>query len=234
MSNSKEAKVTEDNDHYATLDRIDGKYLRKEISSVLNLDKGLLYTIRELLLRPGQTVRDFLLQDRTRIVRPIVFVIIISLVYSLLRQLLEFEDNYLYYDDSVKTTAMSIFGWVKDHYGYGNLIIGIFIALWIKVLFRKYPYNFYEILVLLCFALGTGMLFLTVFGTVEALTGLKIAQFGSLVFLVYTSWAIGQFFDSRKFSSYLKSLAAYFLGLATYTIGVFIIGDLVDMAIKIL
>ena len=39
------------------LKRIDGHYILSEIGSVLNFDKGILFTIRELLLRPGQSVR---------------------------------------------------------------------------------------------------------------------------------------------------------------------------------
>lgn len=231
MNDTTEDKELEENESIETLERIDGKYMWNEISRVLNFEKGLFYTIRELLIRPGKTVREFILKDRNRIVKPIIFIIISSLIYSILRQFLNFKDGYIYYDNSIETTSMSIFGWIQDNYGYGNLIMGIFITLWTKILFRKYNYNFYEILILLCFVMGIGMLILAIFGTIEVLTGLKILQFGGMLFIVYSTWAIGQFFDRKKVSSYFKSFASYFLGMITFTIGIFIIGKIVDLII---
>ena len=58
------------------LKRIDGKYILSEIGSVFNFEKGILYTIRELLLRPGKNIQDFISKDRKRLVKPIVFIII--------------------------------------------------------------------------------------------------------------------------------------------------------------
>jgi len=213
------------------LKRINGKYIATEIGSVLNFDKGILYTIKELIIRPGSTVKEFILNDRNRIVKPIIFIIICSLIYSILEQFLNFENGYIYYDESMKSTSMSIFGWIKDNYGYGNLIMGVFIAFWTKMLFKKYRYNYYEILILLCFVMGIGMLILTVFGAIEWITKLKILQFGGILFIVYSTWAIGQFFDKKKVSSYLKAFASYFLGMITFTIGVFLIGKIFDLIV---
>ncbi len=53
------------------LKRINGRYIAEEVGSVINFDKGILYTIRELLVRPGKTIRDFIHNDRNRIVKPI-------------------------------------------------------------------------------------------------------------------------------------------------------------------
>jgi hypothetical protein len=47
--------VNQGNGQYP-LRRIDGTYIINEISSVIFLDKGILYTIKELLIRPGDTV----------------------------------------------------------------------------------------------------------------------------------------------------------------------------------
>ena len=215
----------------SSLKRIDGKYIATEIGSILNFDKGILYTIKELIIRPGNTVKEFILNDRNRIVKPIIFIIICSLTYSVLEQFLNFEDGYIYYDESIKSTSMSIFGWVKDNYGYGNLIMGVFIAFWTKISFKKYRYNYYEILILLCFVMGIGMLILSIFGMIEWITKLKILQFGGMLFVVYSTWAIGQFFDKKKVSSYLKAFASYFLGMITFSIGVFIIGKIIDLII---
>ncbi len=217
------------NERASTLKRIDGRYILDEIISVLYFDKGILYTIKGLLLRPGNTVREFLLKDRSRVVKPVIFLIITSLIYSFLRQFVSFQDGYIYHDSSVQSTPMNIFQWVQNNYGYGNLIIGVFIALWTKALFRKHDYNYYEILILQCFVVGFGMLILATFGTLEGLTGIKFLQYGGMSFIIYSAWAIGQFFDRTKISSYWKAFLAYLLGMITFTIGVYVVGGFIDL-----
>ena len=66
----------------AVVKRIDRKYITEEISGVLNFDKGLFYTIKELCLRPGATVNKFINGDRKRLVKPIIFLVICSLIFS--------------------------------------------------------------------------------------------------------------------------------------------------------
>lgn len=212
------------------LKRIDRKYILSEIGSVLNFDKGILYTIKELLFRPGITIRKFIREDRNRLVKPIIFIIISSLIYTVLRQILNFEDDYIYIDDLPSTTT-TIFEWIQNNYGYGNLIMGIFIAFWTKVLFKRYGYNFYELIILLCFVMGIGMLLLALFGLIEGLTNLKVLQFGGMAFVIYSTWAIGQFFDKSKWTSYLKALFAYFLGMLTFTLIILAVGSLIDFII---
>ncbi|MBX2844109.1 MAG: DUF3667 domain-containing protein [Flammeovirgaceae bacterium] len=129
-----------------TLERINGKYIWNEISSVLNFDKGILYTIRELLLRPGKNIQIFILEDRNRLVKPIVFIIITSFIYTLAQQLLHFKD-YVNAGGFEESAITNIFGWIQKNYGYANILMAIFIAGWIKIFFRKYEYNFFEILI---------------------------------------------------------------------------------------
>ncbi|WPR76211.1 DUF3667 domain-containing protein [Algoriphagus sp. NG3] len=214
------------------LRRIDGRYIAKEITSVLNFDKGILYTVKELLIRPGATVRRYIAEDRSRLVKPVIFIIVSSLIYSVLRGLLHFEDGYFNYDESNFTTSTVIFQWLQNNYGYGNLIMGVFIAFWIKLLFKKYGYNFYEILILLCFVMGVGMIILAAFGTVQGLTNLKLLDYGGVLSIVYSCWAIGQFFDKKRVTNYFKALFSYLLGIITFAISVLLVGYLIDLVIK--
>jgi len=212
----------------AKLKRIDGQYIVNEISSVLNFNKGILYTIRELILRPGKTARHFLQEDRNRLVKPIVFVIICSLFYSIIQQIFNFEDGYVGYSFEKETAITSIFNWVSKNYGYSNLIMGIFIAFWIKIFFKKYSFNFYEILILLCFAMGIGMLIFALFGITDSLIDLQIMDKGYLIGIIYILWAIVNFFDQKKLINYPKAIFSYFLGMITFMFGIFLIGGIID------
>jgi hypothetical protein len=47
--------------------------------------------------------------------------------------------------------------------------------------------------------------------------------------MLYSIWAIGQFFDPYKIPSYLKALAVYILGYLSFTVVVVIIGLSIDL-----
>lgn len=212
----------------AELPRINSGYIKQELENVLLLEKGLLLTIREVLLRPGKSVQEFLHRDRTRLAKPIYFVIITSLIYTLANHYLGFEDGYIDSGGLEGSVLGVIFSWMQNNYGFANLILGVFIALWIKVFFRKFNYNFFEIMILLFYIIGVGMLILALFGVAESLTQIRFTQIGAFLIFGYTAWSIGQFFD-KKASSYVKAFFAYLIGYITFMILVFIIGISIDL-----
>lgn len=215
--------------HPQVIERINGRYILSEIASVLNFQKGILYTIKELLIRPGQSIRTFISEDRNRLVKPIMFILITSLIYTILLSIFHFEDGYLSYSGDKESTTLKIFKWVQGNYGYSNIVMSIFIGLWLKILFRKYPFNFFEIIILLCFVMGVGMLIYSAFGIVQGLTHINLMQFGAIIGFVYTTYAVGQFFDKRKLLSYLKAFFAYILGMLTFTFIAVGAGILIDL-----
>ncbi len=216
----------------SNLKRIDGHYIIHEIEHVLHFERGILFTIKELVTNPGQNIRNYFSENRSRLVKPIIFIIVTSLIYSLCNQFFHFEDSYINYVDTKKSATTEIFNWVQGHYGYANIIMGIFIALWTKLFFKKYEYNFFEILILLCFVMGMGMLIYSVFGIIQGLTNIKLMQIAGIVGFVYTTWAVGHFFGKDKISNYLKAFFAYLLGMLTFTFAAFLLGALIDIIIK--
>ena len=217
-----------------TLKRIDGSYILSEIVSVLNFDKGIFYTIKELLFRPGKNVKQFIHNDRNRLVKPIIFIIVCSLIYTLAEQFLHFENAYISAGGFKENATLNILEWIQNNYGYSNLLMAIFIAIWIKIFFRKYDYNFFEILILLCFVMGIGMLIYTFFGILESVTQIQVLQIGGITGFIYISWAIGQFFNKRKKVNYLKGLLSYVLGMVTFFFVIVILGIGIDSIQKML
>lgn len=112
----------------AQVRRINGRYIIDELRNIFFLEKGIFYTIKELLIRPGKNIRKFLLHDRHRLVKPIVFIILTSLIYSLSNFIFPFEDNYITYGDFDSGYTNKIFNWITSNYGYSNLLMGVFIA----------------------------------------------------------------------------------------------------------
>ncbi|MBG6233986.1 putative membrane-anchored protein [Pedobacter sp. CAN_A7] len=214
------------------LKRINGHYIIHEVEHVLHFEKGILYTIRELLIRPGENVKQFISENRSRLVKPIIFIIITSLAYSLINHYFHLEDGYVNYSEQQPSTTGIFFKWVQAYYGYSNIIMGIFIAFYIKLFFRKYNYNFFEILILLCFTMGMGMLIYALFALFQGITHLDLMAVGGFVGVTYCSYAIAQFFDKKKPGSYVKALASYLLGMITFWLTLFLLGTIIDFIIK--
>ena len=214
------------------LKRVDFHYISHEVQHLLHFEKGFLYTIIELLIRPGKSVKEFIAFNRSRLVKPVIFLIVASLLYSTAEHFFHIEDGYVRYSSEKQSGAGAIFAWVQSHYGYGNIIMGVFIALWIKMFFKSYAFNFFEILILLCFIMGMGMLMLALFAVAEGLIKIKLMEAAGYAFVGYSTWAIGSFFDKKKVMSYVKALIAYLLGMITFTVLALLVGALVDLLYK--
>ena len=129
-------------------------------------------------------------------------------------------------------TPSKIFKWIQGHYGYANIIMGIFITFWLKLFFRKYHYNIFEILILLCFVMGIGMLIFSLFALLQGLTKAKLMAIGGMVGVGYCSWAIGHFFGKDKILNFVKAFFAYMLGMLTFAVSAILLGFLIDLVIK--
>ena len=209
--------------------RIDGHYIMHEIEHVLHFEKGILYTVKELLIKPGTSVKEFLAENRSRLVKPIIFIIITSLIYTLITHFFHIEEGYINFSLDKNSALTAISSWIQNHYGYANILMGIFIAFWLKVFFKKHDYNFFETLILLCFVMGMGMLIYAALALAEGITKIKMMQIAGILGTVYFTWALGQFYDKNKAGSYVKALIAYLLGMLTFSLLTFLLGFLIDL-----
>lgn len=65
--------------------RINYQYLVHEIQHlVVHVDKGFFYTLKELILKPGTAIKDYIDGKRVNFFKPTSFVIILSLVHAFL------------------------------------------------------------------------------------------------------------------------------------------------------
>ncbi|MDZ7897873.1 MAG: DUF3667 domain-containing protein [Arcicella sp.] len=204
--------------------RIDGHYLSHEIQHLLHFEKGFLFTARELLLRPGKAVREFIFDDRNKYVKPIIFLIFSSVIYTAITHFTHIKISFFNVDQvqfnevlKKEIRTKEIGNWTDSHLGYTNLIMGVFIGLWTKVFFKNYNYNLFEIIVLLCFVLGEAILIIGLFLlTAKLFTSSIIQTIGIWVYFIYITWAIGQFFGEKKIMNYVKSVLTYVLGNISY------------------
>jgi hypothetical protein len=127
MNDSFESKKFREIENHGTLDSIDGKYIWSEITGVFSFQKGIFYTIRELLFRPGKTVSEFLLYDRKRIVKPIMFLVFNSFLFIICQKIFEFHTGSA--PDNIDSKGIQkSYEWVNANFGIVNVILGVFIS----------------------------------------------------------------------------------------------------------
>jgi len=172
----------------------------------------MVYTIKNVLISPGDSVRQFITEDRYRFVKPITFLFITALIYALVSTQFNVKtSNY----DGPEGVISVIMNWLIGNPGYLNTIIVLFVAFWIKIFFKKAGYNFFEIVILLCFVFGITTLFDSVAIFFQGITHLNLIQTSMSIGVIYATWAIGQFFDKKRAASYTKAFLSYLLGVLT-------------------
>lgn len=209
--------------------RIDAHYIKEEMAHLLHLEKGFLYTVKELAIRPGKTIRTFLFESRKRYTKPVIFLIVTSLIYTVIISYLGIVG-----EAGEGETYFSFLNWMEKNQGYANIIMGFFVSVWIAMFFRKYRFNFFEISVLACYVMGQCMLILSLYVLLEPVVpsaGGIIRLMLGITLLVYTSWAIGQSFE-KKVINYCKGGFAVFLGVMSFYLVAIVVSMLYDWVLR--
>lgn len=229
--------------------RINAKYIIKEIKDEFLFEKGYLYTAYQILLKPSKTINGFLYQKRGAVTKPILFLIISVIIYSLSNSLLYnvFKKNYGY--DASSYTDVIFFYWqITDDYGdkeaeynvspflnenieYVYIIFIIILTIVFRVLFLKNTKNIYEIAVSLFYIFSVQLLLLIPFHFISGLSSFfefptfTIGYVGLNAVLVsfYFIWAISNCFEGKRSINLLKSLFGYYLSGFIFLIIVFYI-----------
>lgn len=221
----------------SSVQKINWTYLKEEVSnSVFQVNRGILYTIKELIIRPGESIRSFLAGKRKKHFKPIGFVFLTSTLYFLASRSIG-KETYLSdailgitegltnggQDPSIST---SVLDWVANNHAYTTLILLPFFSLASYLAFNKFDHNYFEHLVINAFITGQQMLIYLVFTLI--FMGIKednyLTQGAPLLLgFTYNILVFFKLFDKATFFKRIISLLStyfYFIGL---TILLFII-----------
>ena len=133
--------------------RIDKKYIWDEIQYVLlHANKGLLYSVKNILKNPGRTAREFVEGKRINHYKPILLVFLLSGIAAFIsfkligfKELMQdiYSQRGMYSD--FMGEALSFFA------GYSSFIMLClipFFAIFSRIAFRKWGHNYYEHIVM--------------------------------------------------------------------------------------
>lgn len=145
--------------------RIDLHHLTHDfLHGVLHVDKGIFYSIKELLLRPGSTIRGYLGGKRIKHFKPFAFIFILATIYGFLLHFFHFSFGY---EDIIAIESESAQGselgkdwtkpiadYIEKHYAIATLLKTPIYTLTSFLFFKKSKYNYGEHLVINAYTLG--------------------------------------------------------------------------------
>lgn len=201
---------------------IDFKYLLSELNnSFFQVDHGFFYTIKQLAIAPGYSIKDFINGKRKNYFKPITFVLILSTVYALIagffdeRTMLgDFVTGWSNYKNSKVSSndKILVFQWLVKNYAYAMLLFLPVFSLGSYLSFKKHKYNYFEHLVLNSFVTGQQAVIYTFFLILKSITkdSVFIEAIYMLFVLGYAFWSYLQFFNNyKKIKTILLTILTY-------------------------
>jgi len=220
-----------------TLKKIDGKFILNDIGDAFYVNNGFFYTIKRMLLKPGVSVKEYIYEDRNHYIGPVKFFVLISILFGITYF---FFKNYVtaitvqpvidlgLAEDSAMTKMLA---WSLQNTVYTDLFGGLLVTFGLKLFFRKYGYNIFEIFTLVCYVYGIATLLLVFITVITGLTKFNLLQYNQYITTAYFVWAIAQFFDKKKMESYIKAFLSFMVG-SVMVLGVLILIGFVSDVLK--
>ncbi len=217
--------------------RISMQTIYESILALFNFEKGLSFTIKNLLIHPGKTLNNYLFtNERTKHIKPINFLILMVTIATFLTFHLikssnpevtggnQIDDvlsgNSINLGDSVPqklNDAFAIFNeLVSKYYHIFQLLKIPFFALATFWLFKKKKFNYAEHLIINSFIIGmTTFLFIITYPL--AFIHMKVFAFLITLSIVYLFVAYISIFDEKNWKGFLKAIGCYFLATILHT-----------------
>lgn len=127
--------------------KINAHFLWHDIQhGLLHFDEGIPYSLKQLLRRPGNSIREFIEGKRVRHFKPLSLVAVLGAFYGFLYHYYHI-DLFPNSDDS--GVDLHDFGeWTATHFAWTTIATIPFYTIGTYIAFRKQGYNFFEFFVL--------------------------------------------------------------------------------------
>lgn len=189
--------------------------------AVVHFDRGFLFTIKELALRPGHAVRDFIEGKRTNLMKPVKFAAWASAISFLVFHLMGLDDLMIETmraqdPNFAKTEKLS-----RVFFEHTTLMLFAMIPLIAMIswrLFRKSGYNYAEHFVAIAFFMGQCSVFTILLSPLQKWLGMlgslnAMLVPSLLIWVVYLGWGMVQLLrPTNKILAWIKVAVSVLLG----------------------
>lgn len=199
-------------------------FLNEITEGVFQVNKGFFYTVRELFVRPGNSLNEFLNGKRKNHFKPIAYVLTLSTFYFLITQI---TNQNTWIDDltsgwmagateqNKETQEPKIIPWFSKNYAYSTLFLLPIFSLASYLSFLKFDKNYLEHIVINSYITGHQAIFYSLFAIVGTFIESDVLEiFPLLVATSYTFWVFWQCFSAgNRMINILRSLMTYIMYL---------------------
>lgn len=195
------------------VERLNFNYLINEISNnILQVNRGIFFTIKELTIRPGHTIRDFLNGKRKQHFKPLAFILFTSAVYVLItyftnpitvveEALSGITDALSNNGEKLSITA-NILNWLLSNFAYSTLLLIPIFSFASYICFLKEKYNYIEHLILNFYISGQQIIIYLTFAALYYIFGIDGYYkeiIPVIVATLFIFWTYIQFFKNHNF-----------------------------------
>lgn len=172
-----------------------------------HVDSGILYLIKELFLRPGDTVREYLEGKRKKYFNPFQYFVLATAVVVFLTIKLDIAGSMLtmmqFNGDSSKIDAfrLQFLAFFYQTFNYLQFIILPFLGFFSYIFFRKSGYNFAENLVFNTFLSAQRHIIFLVFAPLWYFfpaSFISTTRIYMLIWMAYFAWSYVSFFKPKN------------------------------------
>lgn len=197
-------------------------FLNDISEDLLQVNRGFFFTLRELYVRPGESLREFLDGKRKNHFKPIAYVLTLSTLYFLIAQL---TDQKTWIDDlltgwmegaielSTDAKIPAFLIWLADNYAYVTLLLLPVFSLSSYLSFKKFGNNYLEHVVINSYITGQQAIIYSIFAFFGAFIDSDIVEsLPLLIAIVYAFWVFVQLFSKgRPLGIMFRSILTYLL-----------------------
>lgn len=218
--------------------RIDWHFLGHELEhSILHMDRGVLYTIKNLMLRPGHLMRDYLGGKREGIVKPLLFLMMTAGALLFVSHMMGSEpmsaEAAFQESDGQRRLREAIVLWMNKNFALVTLLLLPIEAAAFKLAFRKFrEVNYTEWLVMVSYLTAFTSLVWIVMSLVKRWFAPGLFELTIMVLVFgYMIGSLIQFFSGHpRWKIVVRSL----FGLFVYLVGYFVFFQVVALVIVLL
>lgn len=206
----------------AKVSRISLPNILNQVSeSILQINKGFFFTLKQLFLRPGAFLKDFLKGQRQNHYKPIAYLFVLSTVYFLITQITnqttwleEFISGWVDepMEQGKEVQTQYIFVWLSKNYAYSSVILLPLFSLASYLAFFKRGTNYLEHLVINSYITGHQAISYSLFTFIGMFfRDSELIEIMSLVVaMTYTFWVFWQYFSKgNRILNVFRSILTY-------------------------
>ncbi|WP_372973486.1 DUF3667 domain-containing protein [Muriicola sp.] len=188
--------------------------------ALISVNAPLLITVRDLVIRPGDLLRNYLEGKRKRYYRPVAFFLLTTFLYIVIRSLIGFDpfrdSTVVVEGDKVDVSLLTeARNFMLININNFLFVFVLTLALLMKLFFYK-RYSMAEFIAVSFYLLGIYTLLVTCNMFVVQYAGNNLQPLGITIMWLYFIYAMISFMKRPAFWVVLKSIIVFLLAFMTY------------------